>query len=222
SRPIVIPNWGDIDQIRPSPRHDNALLRELGIDSKFVVQVMGNIGRTHAIEGVLDAAELLADNSDVHFLIVSAGARAGWLRAQIAERKLGNVSWLPPCPPDALNLYLNACDVAAVPLRAGMTGVSMPSRLYNIFASGRPTLAIAEPETELAMTVTEHDVGWVVPPNDATAIAAAIRAAAAEPAAVATMGRRARELAVSSFSRERAGAAYRMLCGQLSADACGR
>lgn len=40
--------------------------------------------------------------------------------------------------------FLNACDVAIVSLVAGMKGVSVPSRIYNIMAAGKPIIAIAD------------------------------------------------------------------------------
>ena len=54
----------------------------------------------------------------------------------------------------------------------------MPSRFYNLLAVGRPVLIVSEPDAEAALTVTEHDVGWVVAPGDAGELARTIRLAA--------------------------------------------
>jgi colanic acid biosynthesis glycosyl transferase WcaI len=57
----------------------------------------------------------------------------------------------------------------------------VPSRFYNLLAIGRPVILVSEADAEAALTVTEHDVGWVVEPGNADALAKTIgRAAGAE------------------------------------------
>ena len=57
----------------------------------------------------------------------------------------------------------------------------MPSRFYNLLAIGRPVILVSEADAEAALTVTEHDVGWVVEPGRADELAKAVsRAAGAE------------------------------------------
>src|SRR5207302_3239905 len=41
---VTIPNWADLESIHPTPRHENRLLKELGISEKFVLMNAGNIG----------------------------------------------------------------------------------------------------------------------------------------------------------------------------------
>ncbi len=43
----VLPNWADLDKVRPGPRL-NALRRELGLTSETVVLYAGNLGRNRA------------------------------------------------------------------------------------------------------------------------------------------------------------------------------
>ena len=54
----------------------------------------------------------------------------------------------------------------------------MPSRFYNLLAIGRPVILLSEPNAEAALTVSEHDLGWVVEPGNADELARTIRLAA--------------------------------------------
>ena len=52
---VVIPNWADIDLIFPSVKKENQLVKELGLENKFVVQCAGNMGRAQGIENMFGA-----------------------------------------------------------------------------------------------------------------------------------------------------------------------
>jgi len=54
----------------------------------------------------------------------------------------------------------------------------VPSRFYNLLAIGRPVILVSEPDAEAALTVTEHDVGWVVEPGNADELAKTVSRAA--------------------------------------------
>jgi colanic acid biosynthesis glycosyl transferase WcaI len=216
---VTIPNWGDVDQIRPLPRAGNPLLQRIGADRKFVVQFMGNMGRTHGIDTLLEAALRLRDRPEIHFLFVGWGRRKAWLEARVAAEKLTNVTVLPACPREELAVYLSACDVAAIAFRPGMAGVSVPSRMYNVMAAGKPILAVADPESELAAVVREERVGWIVPPGDVDQLCDTIRAAAAAGGEREAMGRRARVAAEARYVLRGIGERYRALFDSLKASA---
>jgi glycosyltransferase involved in cell wall biosynthesis len=206
----IIPNWGEVDEIAPRPG-PNALRERLGLSEKFVVQYLGNVGRTHGIDALLAAAKALRSDPGIHFLIIGSGSRKRDLDDAVAGGELPNVTVLPSVAAADLPVALNACDVAVVTLLPGMQGVSVPSRLYNILASGKPVIAAADPRSEIALTVVEEGAGWVVPPDDVDALAAAIRAARAGGDALAAMGERARAAAERRFTRQHAVGAWREL-----------
>jgi hypothetical protein len=54
----------------------------------------------------------------------------------------------------------------------------VPSRFYNLLAIGRPVILVSEPDAEAALTVIEHDVGWIAEPGNADALANTISLAA--------------------------------------------
>jgi glycosyltransferase involved in cell wall biosynthesis len=185
------------------------LLAELGLGTnRFVVQYAGNMGRTHGIEVLLDAAVLLKEEAEYQFLFIGSGAKKSWLEEQVARHDLRNVTILPNRPRSDQNNFLNACDVAIISFLSGMAGVSVPSRMYNVMAAGKPIIAVCDSESELALVVREEDIGWVVPPGDAQAIAGVIRAAHSDRRRLTEMGERARVAAVTKYPLSRAVESY--------------
>jgi glycosyltransferase involved in cell wall biosynthesis len=87
----------------------------------------------------------------------------------------------------------------------------MPSKLYGILAAGRAFLTNAPAESELAKLTYNYQVGITVEPGCPKAIAEGIRAAANDPARMMEMGKNARKLAISEFSREKSAEKFRMV-----------
>jgi glycosyltransferase involved in cell wall biosynthesis len=197
---VRIPNWAELRMIVPECRSGNTLLQELGLTTRFVVQYSGTMGRTHGLEVILQAAEALSSRTDIHFLFIGSGAKKD-LVDQAASR-LANVTVLPIRAHNELAVSLNACDVAIVSFIPGMAGISVPSRMYNIFAAGKPVIAVADSNSELALVIREEDIGWVVPPLEPDGIGNAILDAMEHPGRLTEMGLRARCLA-EKYSRER-------------------
>lgn len=174
----------------------------VGRSTKFVVGLSGNLGFTHDPEIVFNAARLLKDDDRIHFLL--SGWGAGWsdLQANQEAEGLTNVTLIEPVVEHQLAEFLAAADIWIIPYRAGMLGVSVPSRLYNLLAVGRPIIAITEPGSEAALIVESENVGWVVPPERPKELATTILSAATDPAATARMGRKAAVSAEAHTAQE--------------------
>ncbi len=212
----IITNWADTDQVAPAPRNKNALLKELGLVEKFIVQIAGNMGRVQGIECLLEAARLLEDHKDIHFLFIGSGAKREWLKSEIGRYGLENINVLPNRPRSDQVNFLNACDIAVSSLISGMRGVSVPSRAYNIFAAGKPLLAIMDENSEIALTVKEENLGWVAPPDDPTKIAEAILEAKRSPSLLKAMSENSRRAAENKFSYQKVLSAYRRIVDEIN------
>lgn len=200
----IIPNWAD-DDIVSSPKGTNVLLQELGLTNKVIVQYAGNMGRTHGIE-TLVAASRDARVQDIHWLFIGSGAKKAWLTE--VSRNMENITILGNRPRSDQGSFLNACDVAIISFVPGMAGVSVPSRMYNIMAAGKPIIAVCDPESELAQVVSEEDIGWVVPPGDVERLVLALDEVRNNPASVMARGLRARHAALTKYSLVRSTADY--------------
>lgn len=209
SRIIVIPNWGDIGIITPKSTDQNAILKELSINDKFIIQYAGNIGRTHNVELLLECAELLKDKTDICFLFIGDGAKKNWLSESVEKRKLNNVIIKTFYSRKRQSDIHTACDIAVISFIPGMTGISVPSRMYNIMAAGKPILAITDSESELAMVVQEENIGWVVTSYRARDVVDVILVARGNKAMLFEMGKRARKAAEEKYSFEKIIPLYR-------------
>ena len=210
---VTIPNWADLETIHPTPRDENPLLKELGIEDKFVFMYAGNIGHPTDVETIIGAAELLVTDERFHFVFIGAGAKKKWLDETVAAKELTNVTILDYRPRSEQNIFLNACDVGLVALVKEMWGTAMPSRTYNIMAAGKPILALTDKGSELARVIDEDNIGVHLEPGNAEALKEAILAMYQSRDELGKMGERAREAALAKYSTGKAVAAYMAALG---------
>ena len=104
--------------------------------------------------------------------------------------------------------------MADIPDRRNVTGVSVPSRIYNLFAVGRPVIVTAEANSEAALMLKEENIGRVVRPEDPPNLAEAIRSAAADHEGTLAKGRRA-ALIAQRYTYDRAIASYRQVLSEV-------
>ena len=213
---ICIPNWAENDIIFPLARHENPMFEELHLTDKFVVLYAGNMGRTHGIEVMATAAKDLA-GTNIHFVVLGFGAKKKWLEEFVATHKLTNVTILAPRPRSEQLYFLNLADVALISFVANMAGISVPSRMYNQMAAGKPIIAVCDDWSELALVVHEEQIGWVVRPGDSAQLINEICTAADNPTICREMGQRAARTAREKYALDRANKAYKKVFAELFA-----
>jgi colanic acid biosynthesis glycosyl transferase WcaI len=170
-----IPNWATlVPSVRPI--QPGTPFRR-GHGARFVVGLSGNLGFTHDPIVVFEAARLLRDDRDIHFLLSGWGIGFERLKDMQSEANLPNVTLVDRVDDESLEEFLSSADVWLIPYRKGIAGISVPSRFYNLLAVGRPVILVSELESEAALIVAEQDVGWVVAPGRSDELAATIRLA---------------------------------------------
>ncbi len=208
-----IPNWATLAPgVRPI-LPDNRYRRPQS--ARFLVGLSGNLGFTHDPVIVFEAARLLRDDLDIHFLLSGWGIGFDRLKQMQSEANLPNVTLVGRVDDGNLEEFLSAANVWLISYRKNVAGISVPSRFYNLLAVGRPVVLVSEPEAEAALTVSENNLGWVVVPGRADELAKALRAAASS--GDSAMAERA-VVAAGNFSRERALAGYARLVRGLLRD----
>lgn len=197
----IIPNWVDTEFLKPHTK-DNPVARRYGLDSKFVAMYSGTISISSnlALERVLEAASLLRDDPDIQIVLVGEGTKKPDLEARAKSLGLENVRFLPFQPYVDLPLSLTAADVLLVPLDKEKSQLSVPSKLYNFMAAGRPILGLAIADSEVARIIGDTKCGLCIPPDDPVAIAAAIRTLRASPSERRIQGENGRRHVVENFA----------------------
>ncbi len=208
-----IPHWSTLPPHERAIEPNNPFRKDN--ENKFIVGMSGNLRFTHDPDTVFRAAKNLSDNPSIHFLL--SGWGVGWNRLVAAQQaaQLPNVTLVERVSEKDLDSFLAAANVWVIPYRRNMAGISVPSRLYNLLAIGRPILALSESDAEHALMLAEHDAGWVVEPENAVALAEVISAAASNPGVIAKKCDNALQILSSRFSRDAAGTAYRQLARRL-------
>lgn len=200
-RMVHFPNWVDISGIAPLAELSD-YRTELGLAPDAVVALYsGNMGNKQGLEILADVARLLQGDPSIQFVFGGNGSGRADLQARCAG--LPNVRFLDLQPLERLNDWLGLADVHLLPQRADAADLVMPSKLTGMLASGRAVLATANLETELGRVVAQDAAcGLVVPPENAAAMAEALRALAADPARRAELGANGRRYAERELSQD--------------------
>jgi colanic acid biosynthesis glycosyl transferase WcaI len=202
SKVRVIPNFVDVDAIRPGERA-TAYRRELGIGDEPVVLYAGNVGFSQSLDLLLAAARRMPE---ITFVIHGEGSARSALQAH--AEGLPNVRFSPYLAAERLPEVLASGDVHVVPLRAGLGSVSVPSKTYSILAAGRPVVAAIDPGTEVPRMLAASGAGIAVAPDDADAFVEALRSVLGDPAAARAMGEAGRRWVEQAVSPAAVAAAY--------------
>jgi colanic acid biosynthesis glycosyl transferase WcaI len=174
------------------PASDHPVVREIRGQFRFVLVHAGNLGFYGAWETLLEAARMLEPDG-VGLVFIGEGAMKGKIEAM--ARDCRNVRFLPFRPADEVPYVMAAGDLHVITVKRGLEGVVVPSKVYNILAAGRPLLAVATDKTEVARFAERDGCGVAADPDDASAVAEAVRRAISEPQRLQHMSQRARELA---------------------------
>lgn len=165
----IIENWADINGIKPQPMPQG----------KIVLEYAGNIGRIQGLDKVI---EQLPESVDFH--IYGTGSMEDTLKKMNHPR----VFFHGPYFRSQQNEVLAACHIALVTLQEGMYGLGVPSKTYNILASGRPVLFFGPQNSEIDLLVRERQIGYCGWPEKW------------DKDELMKMGERARELAIKEYS----------------------
>ena len=211
----IVSNWCDDDDIRPVLPASNPLRRQWGLADHFVVGYSGNLGRAHEFKTILGAAELLRDEPRIVFLLIGGGSNFDALANETRTRKLNAFRFLPYQERPLLRQSLSVPDIHWISLKPELEGLIVPSKFYGIAAAGRPVIAITAPDGEIARLVRRHQCGIVVEPGASRTLADTLRRLSADPGALAEMGRRARAMLETHFTRRQAFASWDRLIDSL-------
>ena len=196
----VIPNWIDIDEIKPQPEKGQIIRQMANIpDGAPVVLYAGTIGHVSGAEVVVQAARLAAGNSNVHWLFVGEGPLLPTL--QNLASGLSNVHFLPFQPRNLLPDVQNCATVSMVSLLPNKGIFSVPSKVLGYMAAGKPVIASVDSHSETGRLVQQAKSGLVVQPGNPQALLNAVEEWVANPEALQHAGEQGRFYLEQHYSR---------------------
>ncbi len=206
----VIPNFADIDDLKPLPKK-NEFSEKYGINDKFVVSYAGNMGPGQDLESFIDAARFLKDDPNIRFLLMGDGMLREKLKRKVQSSGLKNFIFLDYQPYSSIPKIYAASDLCLVPQSQSIVNSAVPSKVYRIMACGRAVLASTGKQSDLANLVRKSSCGFIVESGSGEKLAEAIMNAEKKKEKLAMMGEAGREYVIKCFSRQSVAKQYHSL-----------
>jgi glycosyltransferase involved in cell wall biosynthesis len=159
----------------------------------------GNLGRVHDTATIAAAMERMKQDVRVRFMFVGGGPQRPGLEAFCGDRRVVNAEFWDYRSSDALQSLISQAHVGLVTLRSECLGSSVPSKIYEYMAVGRPLLFVGPPESAVARVIDRHGCGWHVRPGDVDGLVSVIHRLLADRDAVWQAGSNARRAFLAHY-----------------------
>lgn len=170
--PTVISNGVDTTMFRPDLKDEKVRAVYGAGPDDFLIGYCGLHGLAQGLQVVIEAAEKLKDMKNVKFIMIGDGPVKEELQKLAASKELTNLTFYDRCAKKDMPAILASLDISLVTLSGRFPG-TMPSKIYEAFASGTPPLVAKGCEGE--SLVNQFDTGRCYEPCDPDDMAAMIR-----------------------------------------------
>jgi colanic acid biosynthesis glycosyl transferase WcaI len=191
-RVSVVRDGAEICKAGPAFPVDPEVVHAIRGQFKFVLLHAGNLGFYGAWDTLIDAAGRLADEG-IGLIFVGDGSQRGQIEAAAAGCE--NVRFLPFFPASKIASVLASADAHVVTVKRGLEGVIVPSKMYGILAAGKPIVAVAARETDVAKIGEDRGFAVSAEPDDPLQVAHKVRQLFRNPETLGQMGQAARAAA---------------------------
>ena len=170
----VVLNGVDLSKYKPLPEKDKWFAEEYQLQGKFVAGYVGTHGLAHALDSIIEAAELLKADDDVRIVLAGGGADRSRLEKLVKARDLSNVVMIPRQAKENMPKIWSLCDVSLVLLKdTPLFSKVIPSKIFESMAMKLPII-ISVPEGESTEIIRREKVGLVIPPENPNRLAKAL------------------------------------------------
>jgi len=130
----------------------------------------GNIGAAQAVRVIVEAASLLKEHTDIHFVVLGDGSSREWMIKEVHQRELTNLHLPGRFPVETMPGFMHKASALLVTLAdQPIFSATVPSKVQAYLAAGRPIIACLNGEG--ARLIIEAGAGLTSPANDAKALA---------------------------------------------------
>ena len=186
---VTIPNWANTSDLKYASYSQK---------EKIIIKFAGNIGRVQGIGKIIEIINNI-HNPFLHFIFQGNGA----CKELIKNSGLNNVEYLPPYQRREEQIILTECTIGLVTLDSRMFGLGVPSKSYNLMASGRPILFVGPENSEIYNFVRANNIGWAFDINKKEQIISFLNSLSLNDfASFEEKGKKAREIAEEYLSKE--------------------
>ena len=144
-----------------------------GFDKGFSVMFAGNIGAAQSVSVIVEAASILKQYTDIHFVILGDGSSREWMLKEAQQRELVNLHLPGRFPVETMPGFMQKASVLLVTLTdKSIFALTVPNKVQAYLAIGRPIIACLNGEG--ARIVVEAGAGLATPAEDAKGLAKTI------------------------------------------------
>jgi len=202
---FVVKNGVNPSRYHPKPVPED-LKAALGLTGKFIVGYMGAHGISHALIKVIDAAERLAYERDIHFLFIGEGAEKGLLQKAVSDQGLTNVTFVSGQDKAKVPDFYAVMDTSLVPLRnIALFKGFIPSKMFEIMGMERAIIGMLDGEPAKILSSAGALVG---PAEDVDQLCANILRLYQDPTLKQAIAKKGREFVMREFNRDHIAQAY--------------
>ncbi len=189
----IIPNW-ELSSFFPADAEHSPWneTEKLGLNGRFIVLYLGNMGFGHRFETVIEAAEKLRDEP-VTFLFIGGGTRWEMIEREKRERNLDNIVLHSYVPKEQTPSVMTSAHCALITLRDRILGVMSPSKLHANLAMSLPVVYVGPEKCNVDDAIGRFDCGASLRHGDCDGVVEFIREMVADTEAHDEMRRRARD-----------------------------
>ena len=178
-----------------------AIRNEFDLNGMFVATYAGAIGPANDIGTIIRAAGRLADQPDIHFLIIGDGKDRPKIEKLVDEMGLTNVTLGGLRPKSDMKALLGASDACVATLmNIPMFTMPYPNKVFDYMAAGRPT--VLGIDGVIRKVIEDAEGGLFVPPGNDEALAEAVHQLYTNSSLARHMGDNARAFVIQHFDRK--------------------
>ncbi len=166
---LMIPNGSDANMFKPQEKGGD-FRKKHDLANKFLVTYAGAHGLSNDLMVILQAANLLTNKPNIHFLLVGDGKEKGMLQQKALEMQLSNLTFMDPVSKNQMAEVLAAADACIAILKPlELYKTTYPNKVFDYMAAGRPVLLVID--GVIRKVVEEAGCGLFVQPGNANDLA---------------------------------------------------
>lgn len=176
----------------------------LGLENKVVFFYGGNMGVAQDMSNIVRLAAGLADQSNVHFLLVGDGSEAASLQRSIFARGLRNIHVLPAVDQRTYLAMVAEFDIGLISLDRRLSTHNVPGKMLSYMYWGKPILASTNAGNDLFDMIEAYQTGFCLVNGEDEKLLAAARRLAQDADVRSCLGKNSRQLLEKVFSAHQA------------------
>ncbi len=150
--------WSSLLNIKAGLEVSN-LSRNYKTKDELLLVYSGNLGVHHPIEKILEIAKKVK-NENIKFIICGSGSKYKLLESEIENLHLEHVKLIPKLPQNDYLDLINSADFMFVTNSITASNLSIPSKIFDILALGKPIIALCHEHSDLFEIIEKYEIGF--------------------------------------------------------------